>query len=87
MSPGMSSFILMSKYVPAAQLQRYRAAVDEINRRTAAGAAEGQFVDHDELLRRSTQNLMAAVSSLPELQEQKKVRHRKGCLTQSSLPT
>lgn len=30
-------------------------------------------MDPDELLRRNTQNLMAAVSSLPELQEQKKV--------------
>ncbi len=47
----------------------------------AAGAAEGGYVDADELLRRNTQNLMArntqnlmaAVSSLPELQEQKKV--------------
>ncbi len=57
------------------QLQRYRAAVDEINKKTAAQqqGQEGAF-DPDELLRRNTQHLMQAVSSLPELQEQKKVR-------------
>lgn len=37
---------------------------------------EGEFIDADELLRKNTQHLMAAVSSLPELQEQKKVRRR-----------
>ncbi|GIL46543.1 hypothetical protein Vafri_3525 [Volvox africanus] len=55
------------------QLQRYRAAVDEINKKTAAGAGQDGAFDPDELLRRNTQNLMQAVSSLPELQEQKKV--------------
>ncbi|GFR43762.1 hypothetical protein Agub_g4874 [Astrephomene gubernaculifera] len=55
------------------QLQRYRAAVDEINKKTAAGAGQEGAFDPDELLRRNTQNLMQAVSSLPELQEQKKV--------------
>uniref|UniRef100_A0A7S0RXY2 SM/Sec1-family protein n=1 Tax=Chlamydomonas leiostraca TaxID=1034604 RepID=A0A7S0RXY2_9CHLO len=54
------------------QLQRYKQAVDEINARTAAGAAEGAYVDGDELLRAATASLMSAVSSLPELQEQKK---------------
>ncbi len=50
------------------QLQKYKAAVDDINAKTAAGADNGEVVDHDELLRRSTQSLMSAVSSLPELQ-------------------
>jgi hypothetical protein len=31
-------------------------------------ASNGVMVDHEELLRRNTQNLMSAVSSLPELQ-------------------
>eukprot|EP00878_Enallax_costatus_P003254 GHUV01003457.1.p1 GENE.GHUV01003457.1~~GHUV01003457.1.p1 ORF type:complete len:653 (+),score=212.17 GHUV01003457.1:296-2254(+) len=57
------------------QLQRYKAAVDEINSKTAGNGAEadGVLLDHDELLKRNTQNLMSAVSSLPELQEKKKV--------------
>ncbi|KAG2439225.1 hypothetical protein HXX76_004587 [Chlamydomonas incerta] len=55
------------------QLQRYRAAVDEINKKTAAHSGQEGAFDPDELLRRNTQNLMQAVSSLPELQEQKKV--------------
>lgn len=55
------------------QLQRYRAAVDEINKKTAAHAGQEGAFDPDDLLRRNTQNLMQAVSSLPELQEQKKV--------------
>jgi len=50
------------------QLQKYRASVDDINRHSAAGAREGVYVDPDELIRRNTHNLMAAVSSLPELQ-------------------
>lgn len=56
------------------QLQRYRAAVDEINKKTAAQQGQEGAFDPDELLRRNTQHLMQAVSSLPELQEQKKVR-------------
>ncbi|EFJ40861.1 hypothetical protein VOLCADRAFT_69047, partial [Volvox carteri f. nagariensis] len=54
------------------QLQRYRNAVEEINKKTAAGGAQEGAFDPDELLRQNTQNLMQAVSSLPELQEQKK---------------
>ena len=50
------------------QLQKYRASVEDINRHSAAGAREGVYVDPDELIRRNTHNLMAAVSSLPELQ-------------------
>lgn len=53
------------------QLQRYKSAVDEINAKTAgSGGADGEgaVIDHEELLRRNTQNLMTAVSSLPELQ-------------------
>ena len=34
---------------------------------------EGVAYDPDDLLQRNTQNLMSAVSSLPELQEKKKV--------------
>lgn len=47
--------------------------MDEINRKTAAGGAQEGAFDPDELLKQNTQNLMMAVSSLPELQEQKKV--------------
>mmetsp|Transcript_4480 Transcript_4480/g.12207 ORF Transcript_4480/g.12207 Transcript_4480/m.12207 type:complete len:674 (+) Transcript_4480:138-2159(+) len=54
------------------QLQKYRASVEDINKHSAAGAREGVYVDPDELIRRNTHNLMAAVSSLPELQEQKR---------------
>ena len=52
------------------QLQKYKAAVDEINSKTAGNGADkdGVLLDHDELLKRNTQNLMSAVSSLPELQ-------------------
>lgn len=52
------------------QLQKYKAAVDEINSKTAGTSADadGVILDHDELLKRNTQNLMSAVSSLPELQ-------------------
>eukprot|EP00967_Tisochrysis_lutea_P115583 scaffold185274_cov23-Tisochrysis_lutea.AAC.1 len=50
------------------QLQKYRASVEDINKHSAAGAREGVYVDPDELIRRNTHNLMAAVSSLPELQ-------------------
>jgi hypothetical protein len=49
------------------QLQKYKAAVDEINSKTA-GDGDDTLLDHEELLRRNTQNLMSAVSSLPELQ-------------------
>ncbi len=59
------------------QLQKYRAAVDEINKRTAAGAGQDGSFDPDELIRRNTQHLMQAVSSLPELQEQKRVGRRR----------
>eukprot|EP00879_Flechtneria_rotunda_P018857 GHRR01019794.1.p1 GENE.GHRR01019794.1~~GHRR01019794.1.p1 ORF type:complete len:638 (+),score=249.45 GHRR01019794.1:780-2693(+) len=58
------------------QLQQYKAAVDEINSKTAAqqqADADGVVLDHEEMLKRNTQNLMSAVSSLPELQEKKKV--------------
>ncbi|KAG2499041.1 hypothetical protein HYH03_003226 [Edaphochlamys debaryana] len=67
------------------QLQRYRAAVDEINKKTAAGGAQEGAFDPDELLRRNTQNLMQAVSSLPELQEQKKVLDKHTNLATSLL--
>jgi len=51
------------------QLQKYKAAVDEINAKAAAGGQQhDEAVDHDEQLRRNTQHLMSAVSSLPELQ-------------------
>jgi hypothetical protein len=69
-----------------AQLQRYKRAVDDINARTAAGGAAGAgggaagafsrsevLDDPDEALRRNAQQLMSAVSSLPELQERKRV--------------
>ncbi|KAI8474656.1 MAG: SM/Sec1-family protein [Monoraphidium minutum] len=56
------------------QLQKYKASVDEINAKAAAGGQQhDEVVDHDEQLRRNTQHLMSAVSSLPELQERKKV--------------
>lgn len=41
--------------------------MDEINSKTAGGGDEA-ILDHEEMLRRNTQNLMSAVSSLPELQ-------------------
>jgi hypothetical protein len=50
------------------QLQKYKAAVDEINSKTAGAGGDDALMDHEELLRRNTQNLMSAVSSLPELQ-------------------
>jgi hypothetical protein len=50
------------------QLQKYKAAVDEINSKTAGAGGDDALLDHEELLRRNTQNLMSAVSSLPELQ-------------------
>jgi hypothetical protein len=42
--------------------------VDEINSKTAGAGGDDALLDHEELLRRNTQNLMSAVSSLPELQ-------------------
>lgn len=60
------------------QLQKYKTAVDEINSKTAGdgGGADGVMLDHDELLKRNTQNLMSAVSSLPELQVWSTVQQR-----------
>lgn len=52
------------------QLQNYRKAVEDVNKKTAAQAPAMQT---DDALRESTQNLMSAVSSLPELTEKKKV--------------
>ncbi|KAF5837210.1 Sec1-like protein [Dunaliella salina] len=67
------------------QLQKYRASVDDINKHSAAGAREGVYVDPDELIRRNTHNLMAAVSSLPELQEQKRTLDKHTNLATSLL--
>ncbi|KAF8065561.1 SLY1 [Scenedesmus sp. PABB004] len=67
------------------QLQKYKAAVDEINAKTAGHDADGVQPDHEELLRRNTQNLMSAVSSLPELQEKKKVLDKHTNLATSLL--
>ena len=68
-----------------AQLQKYKAAVDEINAKTgdgdAAAGPDGVVVDHEELLRRNTQHLMSAVSSLPELQVRGRAWH--GCSSSS----
>ncbi|WIA16431.1 hypothetical protein OEZ85_013119 [Tetradesmus obliquus] len=66
------------------QLQKYKAAVDEINSKTAGGGDEA-ILDHEEMLRRNTQNLMSAVSSLPELQEKKKVLDKHTNLATSLL--
>ncbi|GBF90033.1 hypothetical protein Rsub_02741 [Raphidocelis subcapitata] len=68
-----------------AQLQKYKAAVDEINAKAGHGGAQADVVDHDEALRRNTQNLMSAVSSLPELQERKKVLDKHTNLATSLL--
>lgn len=70
---GSSPFPKVAEEVEV-QLQRYKTAVDEINRKTGAGGAQEGAYDPDEQIRKNTQHLMSAVSSLPELQEQKKVR-------------
>eukprot|EP00882_Tetradesmus_deserticola_P014509 GHRQ01015430.1.p1 GENE.GHRQ01015430.1~~GHRQ01015430.1.p1 ORF type:complete len:502 (+),score=225.28 GHRQ01015430.1:280-1785(+) len=67
------------------QLQKYKAAVDEINSKTAGAEGDDALLDHEELLRRNTQNLMSAVSSLPELQEKKKVLDKHTNLATSLL--
>jgi len=54
-----------------AQLKAYKAAVDEINVRAARG--EDAFADPQGVTEESTRKLMAAVRSLPELTERKKV--------------
>ena len=52
------------------QLQNYKKAVEEINQKTVQQPAQGSVSDDGPI---ETQNLMAAVSSLPELTEKKKV--------------
>mmetsp|Transcript_36225 Transcript_36225/g.80602 ORF Transcript_36225/g.80602 Transcript_36225/m.80602 type:complete len:637 (+) Transcript_36225:105-2015(+) len=71
-SCGMHVFPKVAEEVET-QLKAYRAAVEEINKKTAHGPQDGVAYDPDDLLQRNTQNLMSAVSSLPELQERKKV--------------
>ncbi|GMH40349.1 hypothetical protein BSKO_08253 [Bryopsis sp. KO-2023] len=53
-----------------AQLQNYKKAVEDVNKKTLA---QDPAMQNDDALRESTQNLMSAVSSLPELTEKKKV--------------
>ncbi|GAX85116.1 hypothetical protein CEUSTIGMA_g12536.t1 [Chlamydomonas eustigma] len=69
---GAMAFPKLAEEVEA-QLNAYRAAVEEINNKANAGPQDGVPYDPDDLLHRNTQNLMSAVTSLPELQEKKKV--------------
>eukprot|EP00798_Chlamydomonas_sp_ICE-L_P019994 gene19994-26707_t len=66
------------------QLKAYRAAVDEINQKTNQGPQEGVY-DPDEQIAQNTKNLISAVSSLPELQEKKKVLDKHTNLATSLL--
>lgn len=68
---GSSPFPKVAEEVEV-QLQRYKQAVEEINKNTAGGPEEGVF-DPEQLMQKNTRSLMSAVSSLPELQEKKKV--------------
>jgi hypothetical protein len=53
------------------QLGKYKKAVDEINRRAAAG--EDPTVDPDEEMHANTKHLMSAVATLPQLTERKRM--------------
>lgn len=68
---GTFTFAKVAEEVES-QLKTYRAAVEEINKKTTAGPQDGVPYDPDDLFQRNTQNLIMAVSSLPQLQERKK---------------
>ena len=53
------------------ELTKYKAAVDDVNRKTAAAQQGG--MDEDDAMSESTRNIAKAVASLPELTERKRV--------------
>jgi hypothetical protein len=67
---GREQFPRVAEQVEA-ELARYRAAVEELNR--ATGAAADPSADPSDAMSASTRGLMSAVSSLPELAERKRV--------------
>jgi len=73
-SYGHLSCLICKRFVQIAeeveiQLQNYKKAVEEINKKTA----DAPHDQEDSGSHLDTQNLMAAVSSLPELTEKKKL--------------
>lgn len=91
---SQSVFYFESNFLPIArrvaeevegQLKAYRSAVEEINRKTISGPQDGVPYDPEDLVARNTQNLIHAVSSLPELQEKKKVLDKHTNLATSLL--
>jgi len=77
-TPGPAELLLCSPSLPRCDAALL-AAVEDLVRQAVRcvsvpipggdpSASNGVMVDHEELLRRNTQNLMSAVSSLPELQ-------------------
>lgn len=68
----MSQRCLGSLYYLQVQVQlgKYKRAVEDINRRTAAG--DDPFADPDQELEANTKHLMSAVATLPELTERKR---------------
>ncbi|KDD76262.1 Sec1 family protein [Helicosporidium sp. ATCC 50920] len=67
---GLKPFPAVAEQVEV-ELARYRASVEELNRQT--GADVDPLADPSELMGSSTKNLMSAISSLPQLTEQKRV--------------
>lgn len=67
---GAKEFPAMAEEVEV-QLGKYKKAVDEINRRAAAG--EDPTVDPDEEMHANTKHLMSAVATLPQLTERKRM--------------
>lgn len=67
---GREQFPRIAELVEA-ELSRYKASVEELNR--ATGANVDPTADPNELMSASTRGLMSAVSSLPELTERKRV--------------
>mmetsp|Transcript_17310 Transcript_17310/g.44389 ORF Transcript_17310/g.44389 Transcript_17310/m.44389 type:complete len:644 (+) Transcript_17310:191-2122(+) len=69
MDNGAKEFPAVAEEVEV-QLGKYKKAVDEINRRAAAG--EDPTVDPDEEMQANTKHLMSAVATLPQLTERKR---------------
>ena len=69
---GREQFPKIAEQVEA-ELSKYKAAVEELNRATGANVDPSAVGDPNDFMAANTRGLMSAVSSLPELTEKKRV--------------